>query len=368
MPKYRRGSGSVYKKRGWYYVKFYIDGEPKQEATRTKDRGEARLFLNKRLGELATGRYVGPEAERITFDELAVLVIRDYQANGKKTLAWAERRFKLHLKPFFGGKKVRDISSAEVQAFIVQRQQADASNGEINRELGLLKRAFNLGLRAELIVRKPYVPHLEENNVRQGFFEREDFDRVLAKLPDYLRPALTFGYATGWRILSEVLPLTWDRVDLLEGAVRLDPGTTKNKEGRLVYLPPELRAVLETQWQEHLNAYPNCLLVFHRNGERILSFYKAWDKACGLAGVSGKVPHDFRRSAVRNMVRAGIQERVAMEISGHRTRAIFDRYNIVSDGDLREAARWLGVAMGARTATISATQGTEAEEHPKIIQ
>lgn len=376
MPKYKRGSGSLYKKRGWWYVAYYVDGHQVVEAAKTKDRGRARDFLNEQLGKIAEGRYVGPAVRRVTFDDLAALLVADYKANGKKTLRWAERRIKLHLAPYFGGRLAKDISTADVRAFIVKRQAEKhgteknpkpTSNGEINRELGLLKRAFNLGLQAEMIVRKPHIPRLEENNVRQGFFERPDFEKVLAALPPYLRPALTFAYGTGWRILSEVLPLTWDRVDLAEGAVRLDPGTTKNKDGRLVYLPAEVRAVLEAQWAERQAKYPACPLVFHHDGERILSFYKAWYKACDSAGVGKKVPHDFRRSAVRNMVRAGVPERVAMEMAGHKTRAIFDRYHIVSEGDLREAARRLDAALGSRTTTRTTTRGTQTTEQREII-
>ena len=125
--------------------------------------------------------------------------------------------------------------------------------------------------------------------------------------------------------------------------------------------------MLAAQWTDHEARYPDCALVFHRNGKQIFSFYKPWYKAVGSAGIERKVPHDFRRSAVRNMVRAGIPERVAMEISGHKTRAIFDRYHIVSDGDLREAAKRLETVMKPRTTSGTTTQDASTEERGEII-
>jgi len=355
MPKYRRGSGSVYRKRGRWYIAYYANGKQICEATGTKDKAEARRILQARLGQLAEGRYIGPKADRVTFKELTQGLITDYRINNKKTLAWVERRVRLHLIPFFGDSKAQEITTADVQVFIAARQEAGASNGEINREIAALKRAFNLAFQAEKITRKPYIAMLKEDNVRQGFFERAEFEAVLARLPDYLRPPITFAYQVGWRILSEILSLKWPQIDLEEGTVRLEVGTTKNKGGRLIYLPQILRGVLEAQWQEHLAHYPQCSWVFYRKGKRIPTFYKVWHKACHEAGVPGKIPHDFRRTAVRNMVRAGIPERVAMQIAGHKTRTIFDRYHIVSEGDLREAARRLEVAFNSQTTTISTT-------------
>jgi integrase len=96
---------------------------------------------------------------------------------------------------------------------------------------------FNVALHAERIVRKPYVPTLTEENVRQGFFEQPEFDAVLARLPDWLRPPITFAYLTGWRLMSEILPLTWRQVDLEAGTVRLEVGSTKSGAGRVIYLP-----------------------------------------------------------------------------------------------------------------------------------
>ena len=121
----------------------------------------------------------------------------------------------------------------------------------------------------------------------------------------------------------------------------------------MLYSP--LRELLEAQWSQHLALYTRCSLVFHRDGRAIKSIRYAWEMACTAAGLSGKIPHDFRRTAVRNMVRSGIPERVAMQMTGHRTRDVFERYNIVSPGDLQEAAKRLGEAFARRTVTTSVT-------------
>jgi integrase len=195
---------------------------------------------------------------------------------------------------------------------------------------------------------------LAENNVRTGFFDRESFDALRRHLPEAVQPVVTFAYVTGWRIKSEILPLQWRQVDLDAGTVRLDPGTTKNGEGRVIHLTTELRTVLEAQWaitDEYQRKHEKiCAWVFHRNGKQILTIRRCWDTAAKAAGCPGRIPHDLRRTAVRNLVRAGVPERVSMQLTGHKTRSVFERYNIVSDTDLIEAARKLHVATA--TATI----------------
>ena len=215
---------------------------------------------------------------------------------------------------------------------------------------------FNLAIQAGKLLQKPHFPMLREDNVRKGFFEREQYEAILKKLPPYLRPAVTFAYVTGWRTGSEVLPLEWRQVDLVAGEVRLEPGTTKNREGRTFYLTAELKELLEAQRKLASRIERDRDMIvqhvfFHSEktragefvawaGKRIAyaGFYHAWCRARVKAGCPASIPHDLRRTAIRNMVRAGIPERVAMSLSGHKTRSVFDRYNIVSDGDLREAA------------------------------
>ncbi len=196
---------------------------------------------------------------------------------------------------------------------------------------------------------------LKEKNVRTGFFEPEQYQSVLAHLPAEIKPSIEFAYLTGWRITSEVLPLEWHRVDFAAGEVRLDRGTTKNGDGRVFPISAELRTLLQAQRAEHERLKQSGVIVpwvfFReiaegRGGNKkphpIVSFTKAWRSACRAAGCPGRIPHDLRRTAVRNLVRAGIPERVAMMMTGHKTRSVFERYNIVSGGDLLDAARKLG--------------------------
>ncbi len=125
----------------------------------------------------------------------------------------------------------------------------------------------------------------------------------------------------------------------------MNPGTTKNDDGRVFPFTQELRELLVQQKEqtEKLQRQKDMLIpwVFHREGKKVGDFRKSWATACKKAGVPGRIPHDFRRTAVRNLVRAGVPERVAMQMTGHKTRSVFERYNIVSEGDLDAAAKRL---------------------------
>jgi integrase len=351
MPRYRRGSGTVYRRGKHLWLSYYRDGRRIREPVRTKDPAEARRLLNQKLGRIAEGTFTGPEADRVTFEQLAQGLLEDYQLNGRRSLKWVRIKVDKHLLPFFTGKRAHLITTSDIRAFVTRRQKQGASNAEINREIAALKRAFNLGLQGGTISRKPQFIRLSENNVRRGFFERREFEALLANLPDYLRASVTFAYLTGWRLQSEILTLTWDRVNLEEGSIRLPKGSTKNREGRVIFLEGELGGLMNRQWSEHRTLFPDCQFVFHRRGTPIRDLRTAWANACRSAELSGKIPHDFRRTAVRNMVRSHIPERVAMEISGHRTRDVFERYNIVSENDLRDAARKLGQRLSTETVT-----------------
>ena len=216
------------------------------------------------------------------------------------------------------------------------------ANATINRELELLRRALRLGHDRELLPSIPKVRVLTENNTRQGFFERPDLESVVTALPEYLRDFTRFAYLTGWR-RGEIISLKWSDVDRDAGAIRLRPEAAKTGRSRTVMLEGDLAELIDRTWESRLfekDGYVRVTaLVFHRGGRPVGDFKKAWATACRTAEVPDKLFHDLRRTAARNMVRAGVAERVAMAVTGHVTRAIFDRYNIVSEDDLRMAAQ-----------------------------
>ena len=304
----------------------------------------------KRIGCVAAGlTLITAQPARLTFRTAAREVLDDYRINRKRSLVDVQRHLRLHLEPFFGRRRMAAIATADVRRYIGRRQGEGAKNATINRELAALKRAFTLAIAAGTLPSRPHIPLLREDNVRRGFFEAEEFESVRRRLPPDLADFVAFLHITGWRWRSEAARLRWANVTFDAGEVRLEPGTTKTGEGRVFPFTAELRALLERRRAltreregELGRIVPHVFTRAH--GEPLGTFNKAWATACRAAGVPGRVLHDFRRTAVRNLVRAGVPERVAMQMVGWKSRQMLDRYHIVSTADLIEAARKLDAA------------------------
>jgi integrase len=332
----QRGMGRPFKRGRLWWIAYYYRGEEQREPTGSERESDAINLLKKRLGEIGRGRLIGPKEERVTFEDMAADLLRDYEANGKRSLRSAKLSVS-HLREYFGRDRALDITADRVRAYTQGRQGEKASNASINRELAALKRMFSLAVQAGNLSAKPYVPTLEENNARQGFLDHGGFLALRDALPDYLKDPVMFLYLSGWRV-SEMRLLEWRDVDLTGNVVRLRPEISKNKDGRVLPLHDELLDVIE---RAQAKRTLECPFVFHRKGKPVADFRKAWKAACKKAKLGGLIVHDLRRTAVRNLVRAGVREGVAMSLTGHKTRSVFDRYNIVNEADLIEAAEKL---------------------------
>jgi integrase len=329
-----KGEGSI-RRRGsvWYARVTLRDGRRREVRLEAESRNEA-------LTCLAKLKLKPPSASRVTVRALYEAVCDDYRLKGQDVETLGKRW--LHLEPAFGSDFADEVDAGRIRTYAVARKDEGAAPDTVRNELACLRRMFRLHTESDPSFFVPKVPTIRVSAIRTGFFEREDFERVRAELPDYLHPVVTLAYWMGWRI-GEVLSLQWRQLDLKTGEIRLDPGTTKNKDGRVAFLPEEpleaLRAWRETTTaleRERARIVPH---VFHNQGEPIRCFRTAWLNATKRAGVPTRLVHDFRRTAARNYVRAGVPERVAQTILGHKTRSIFDRYNIVAESDLREAAK-----------------------------
>jgi integrase len=338
MAIHKRGSGTIYLRGKTWWMQYYVRGRLMQETTNFRQKADAENLLKQRIGEVAAGRRVGPE--RATIADLCNLVIEDNRLRNLRDAAHVEWRYRANVAPVLGCLLASRFGQAQVRQYMVSRRAAGASNATINRELAIVRRGFKLGAREEppLVQRQVAIPALEEDNVRQGFLEQDQYEKLLEEQPANLKALFVCGYHIGAR-KNELRRIRWPQVDFDGGAIRLPASQTKTKKPRTLPIYGDMR-----RWLEHQRATcpADCVWVFHgARNHPVDNHLNGWQEACERAGLPELLFHDLRRSAVRNMKRAGVQDKVAMEITGHRTRSVFDRYNIIDEADVRGAGERL---------------------------
>jgi integrase len=311
------------------------------------------LLAQKKLASFeADLRRGNPPTANLRLGSMFDDVVNDYRTNKKKSLKETSWRVEKNLRPWFGEMRVDRFAADDWREYVAYRQQT-AKNATINRERAVLARAFSLAYQAGRIEAVPYIPRLKEAAPRSGFIDRKQLDALCRHLPEYLRAFVVFAWLTGWR-LSEIRRLQWRHIDFAREEIRLDAGTTKNDDGRVFPMTEELRlllgqlqAVTDANVAKRRLAVPGINvprpevptltpLVFHRpNGKPIGYLYHAWDRAAAAIGKPGLLFHDLRRSFVREQRLRGMSEGEIMKLTGHRTRAVFDRYTIINESDMQ---------------------------------
>ena len=315
--------------------------------------------LRKFAGLVLPGQKPAPLKDLYTY------ITADYRINEHKTSRNVEGAWKAHLEKYFGDHPAREYDPELVQRYIQDRKKVGAKNATINRELAVLKRMASLGLQylktdddklIAALVRWSKIKGLKERNVRKGYLKDSEYEalaRESATIGLWMRAMFEAGYTYGWR-RSELLDLRVAQVDISSRLIDLNPGETKNDQSRTVEMPPVLLKLMEQCiFGKRATDY-----VFTREPEKIRpnklrpvrNFAKDWTKVTERAGVPGLLFHDLRRTAARNLRRQGIPEKTIMVIMGHKTRSMFDRYNIIDAEDLKQAAKKMSEAAREREA------------------
>ena len=374
------GDGTLYQKprSPFWHMQYWLRGHRYRESTKETDYEKAMKVLRRRLKEVGADqigvkKFSGPQNERLTVGEILDSLVTDLEVRNKLS---PQAVSKIHpIRAAFGVMPAMQVDDDLIRDYVrvrlvgalnirhqqpkgAQRQFAAAlvrvkrqrpvSNTTVNRELAYLGQAYNL--KSKEVGQSPAMPKLDEC-VREGFLERADFELILSHLPEDLKDFACWGYLTGWR-KGEISSLRWNELNMENRQLRLRAQFSKNGEARTVPLMGELWELVQRRWKarpyegESGETILSPLVFFRlkgrgvpKSGVPVSQFDKAWKTACEAAGKPDALFHDFRRTAVRNMIRAGVDRKVAMMISGHKTESVFNRYNITDDRDLEEAVR-----------------------------
>ena len=365
-----RGFGRVYKRADSdiWWIRYSSEGREYRESSKSTRYDDAVTLLQQRNKERVEGTFVPPVDRRVTVADLLDDLVAHYKMRQipSEAVAAIHKKALLDVPPGtdepgregIGAIPAAKLTTARITRLVTYWQGEGLKPATINKRLGTLRAAYSLALKSNprKVTVAPTFPRLEELNAREGFFEKGEFFAMLPHLPDDgLRDFVEWGYWTGMR-KGEIAKLTWAAFDRETWTLTLPARSAKSRKPRRLPLRGPLRAILEHRWATRRL---DCPLIFYRlhdgKPDAVHEFRKAWATACRAAGltpgVTGRTFHDLRRSAVRNMIRAGVDRKVAMRISGHATEAMFSRYNIDTDEDTCDAVDKLAAYVDAIPAT-----------------
>ena len=359
-----RGLGRVYLRGNVFWISYYFGGKKRRESSGSEKEPDAVALLKRRFEECGKGRPAA-DAQKVLLSDLKALIDSDYQLNGRRSAKRLGQSWR-HLEGFFGEKeRATAVTASRLSLYVTRRTDDGAAPATVKNELAALKRAFTLAKKSGTLLPGELpaaFPTISPANAREGFMERAQHEAIKAALPSDEADLVEFLYWTAWR-KSEALGLRWSDVDRGAGVIRI----SRTKNGTPRTLPygslPVLKELIEhrrtladaTQKKREMVVGH----VFSRNGDPIRYFRRSWISACIAAGLGrevkneeGKVVervayrlvHDLRRSAARNMLRAGVPQRVAMEIGGWKTASVFTRYAITDEAVMAEGLARLGQA------------------------
>ena len=362
MPKGEKGTSRPYLRGSVYWIKYYVQGKAVRESTQKTIYNEAVQVLNQKRVAADRGELT---ASKCKIHDLFDLVLKEQRRRKRNDIKHVESRIANHLEPWLGKLLITRLNNVHIDQYIDRRLDEGDSHSTINRELAILKAALRLGYfrNPPLVGRMITWRKLpEDDNVRKGFVDWDDYRRFLDELPDELKMLLVFGFHYGIR-KSELLTYQWPYVDFFSREIRVPQPHTKNREPKIIPFYGDVPHWLENEKTIRDRRFPDCPWIFHRKGKRIKDFRESWEQAALRADLPNSLGwfHDLRRSAVRNMESAGIDRKTAMGISGHKTDSVYRRYRIVSSRDLRTAADKMNDYFSKEQERLESQKGSAAK-------
>jgi integrase len=328
-----RGDGGIYPRGNVLWIFYSFRGQIFRESAHTSDEKVARKLLKARLKQVERPGFVGPKEDKWTLADMKEKIRLDYERKQNRSFGCVEDAFQhLEAEDAFKFHRVIDITAEKIEEYGNKRLKAGAARASVNYELACMRRGFKLMVEANMVSKAPAIKLYEVDNVRQGFIDVGDFNALLEKVEGSdTRDIIEFLYHAGWRSI-EAKAFQWSWID--GNMIRVPKEVAKNKKDRSFPIIGTLMDIIERR--QKLRRL-DCPYVFHRAGKPIRSFRKAFKAAAKEVGHEVLLPHDMRRSAVRNFRKAGLSEGDGMMLSGHRTRSVYERYNIRDDRDLTDS-------------------------------
>jgi integrase len=357
-----KGEGSLYLRgKMWWYKS--PDGTCRSTETRIKSvavEWKQKFHAEQRNSEgrpLLVGADAGITINEVLDDYISYLTLK-----GRKSVKIIGQVLNASIRPAFGDRKPASLTTADIEGHRAVREN-HVDPVTVNRELAYLRAAMNNGMVRQTprkVKSVPYMPMADEShNVRTGFVEVPGYQKILQELPVSLKALFVCGYHVSTR-KGELKNIIWPQVDFDENVIVLEPADTKTGKGRFLPIYGDMGEWLKKQKAIRDAEFPNCPWVFFWQtvdcmlghggvrtvpGSHVQKFDASWKAAVKRAGYEGLLFHDLRRSAQRNMRKAGIDQSIRMKISGHKTDSMERRYNIVDIEDVKEAgkqmAKWI---------------------------
>ncbi len=350
--------GTIVQRGNRHTTYYWIRGRQYTRSFFTEE--EAITFLTNETLRKRQGHSAG--SPNLKMGKILDLVISDQRTSRNRNVAAEVRRIENHLRPRFGNRRVRDFRVSDIKDYIQERRKENVTDSTINRELALIRRAFNLAFESEWIDYRVPVKMLRERPQRKEPFKEGEFDSFIKHLPDDVQRATLFQREAGWRMPSEVLPLEWNQIDFDNECVSLPPYSTKedSPEPRRIFFTSVMRELLKSQ-REYVDAiqkqqrriirwvFPDASgdpLFFEfvdkegvKQKKANAYFLKCWELALKRSKISRKGTHNLRVTAAVERDSAGLSLEDNRRAGGWETNVMVDRYLNKTDEDAKAAAR-----------------------------